>query len=102
MVGTFFVVSTVLCLNLYIALLSETFNRVYQNATANASLLQANTIIQLEHTLTKKKKKEVIDYLQADCGPLVSQVIFKDHAENKAGRLVRDPFLFFKKGLYER
>ena len=57
MVGTFFVVSTVLCLNLYIALLSETFNRVYQNATANASLLQANTIIQLEHTLTKKKKK---------------------------------------------
>jgi len=73
MVGTFFALSTVLCLNLYIALLSETFNRVYQNATANAALLQANTILQLEYTLTKKKHKRLVDHLQDECGPYVTQ-----------------------------
>ena len=26
---------------------------------------------------------------------------FKHHAENEAGRLVLDPFLFFEKALYE-
>ena len=29
------------------------------------------------------------------------KVFFKNHAENKAGRLVPDHFLFFKKALYE-
>ena len=28
-------------------------------------------------------------------------VFFKNHAENKAGKLVPDLFLFFKKALYE-
>ena len=72
MVGTFFAFSTVLCLNMYIALLSETFNRVYQNATANASLLQANTILQIEKLLSKKKKQKAFTYIQEECGPLVS------------------------------
>ena len=29
------------------------------------------------------------------------KIFFKNHAENKAGRLVPDHFLFFKKALYE-
>ena len=28
-------------------------------------------------------------------------LFFKNHAENEAGRLVSDPFLFFKKAFYE-
>eukprot|EP00111_Clytia_hemisphaerica_P011884 TCONS_00034914-protein len=80
LVGTFFAFATVLCLNLYIALLSETFNRVYQNATANASLLQANTILQLESILSKKKKAVVFKHIQEECGPLVAP-----QAEDPAG-----------------
>jgi hypothetical protein len=75
MVGTFFAFSTVLCLNLYIALLSETFNRVYQNATANASLLQANTILQIEKLLSKKKKVKAFTHIQEECAPLVSRFL---------------------------
>ena len=32
---------------------------------------------------------------------LLSIIIFKNHAENKAGRLVTDLFLFCKKSLYD-
>ena len=63
--------STVLCLNLYIALLSETFNQVYQNAKANASLLQANTILQIEKALSKTRRRKAQEYIQEECGPLV-------------------------------
>lgn len=80
MVGTFFAFSTVLCLNLYIALLSETFNRVYANAKANASLLQANTILQIQHALSKKRRKIELDHIQDECGPLVAP-----QAEDPAG-----------------
>ena len=30
-----------------------------------------------------------------------TNIFFKNHAENEAGRLVPDLFLFFKKALYE-
>ncbi|XP_065664110.1 transient receptor potential cation channel subfamily A member 1 [Hydra vulgaris] len=79
-VGTFFMLSTVLCLNLYIALLSETFNRVYQNAKANASLLQANTVLQIEAFLSKKRAKKANDYIHEECAPLVIS-----EPEDKAG-----------------
>ena len=72
MVGTYYTVSTVMCLNLYIALLSETFNRVYLNAKENAAMLQAATILQLENVLTKKRLHKVHSYIQLECGPLVS------------------------------
>lgn len=79
-VGTFFALSTVMCLNLYIALLSETFNRVYQNAKANASLLQAHTILQIESILSKKKKIRAFKYIQEECAPLTCH-----QAEDPAG-----------------
>lgn len=94
MVGTFFAFSTVLCLNLYIALLSETFNRVYANAKANASLLQANTILQIQHALSKKRRKIELDHIQDECGPLVGVVLsscfafFFKYAEIKLHKLI--------------
>ena len=58
-------------MNLYIALLSETFARVYQNATANASLLQATTILQIEKALSKKRRIKAETYIHESCSPLV-------------------------------
>ena len=63
-------------MNLYIALLSETFARVYQNAKANAALLQATTILQVEKALSKKRKSKAEEFLQRDCSPLVCDSSF--------------------------
>ena len=58
-------------MNLYIALLSETFARVYQNAKANAALLQATTILQVEKALSKKRKNLADEFIQKECSPMV-------------------------------
>lgn len=62
-------------MNLYIALLSETFARVYQNAKANAALLQATTILQVEKALSKKRKNLAEKFIQKECCPMVSQAV---------------------------
>lgn len=74
LVGTYYALSTVMCMNLYIALLTETFNQVYQNAKANASLLQATTILQIEKVLSKKRRHKAMETMQEECGPLVSRI----------------------------
>ncbi|XP_065055117.1 uncharacterized protein LOC135683708 [Rhopilema esculentum] len=70
LVGSYFAIASVVCMNLYIALLSETFARVYQNALANAALLQATTILQVENALSKKRKSRSEKYIQEECSPL--------------------------------
>ena len=71
MVGTYHAVSAVLCLNLYIALLTETFNEVYINAKAFASREQAKAILNMEKTLNKRTKMNIDKFVQENCAPLV-------------------------------
>ena len=71
MLGTYHAVSAVLCFNLYIALLTETFNEVYVNAKAYASREQAKAILNMEKTLDKKTKRNIDAYVQENCAPLV-------------------------------
>ena len=71
MLGSYYAVSTVICFNLYIALLTETFYKVYLNAKAHASREQAQIILKIEKTLNKKRKANVDEYIQDYCGPLV-------------------------------
>ena len=78
LVGTFWALSTVMCLNLYIAQLTETFQRVYTNAKANASLLQSMTILQIEKALSEKSRKRAMDTVQEECGPLVCTQVSDD------------------------
>ena len=72
LVGTYFAIAGVVCMNLYIALLSDTFSRVYGRAQANAVMQQAQIIVQMEKSLTKKKKVGLRHYMKNECGPLVS------------------------------
>ena len=72
LVGTYFALTSVVCLNLYIALLSDTFSRVYAQAKANAVMQQAQLILSVEKSLSKKKKTHFGNYMQKECGPLVS------------------------------
>ncbi|XP_072007308.1 uncharacterized protein [Engystomops pustulosus] len=68
--GTFLGVSSILCINLLIALLADTFQRVYDNATANAVMQQATMLLQIEEDLSKKNKSKFNEYMKTTCAPL--------------------------------
>ena len=72
-VGTYYALVSVVCINLYIALMSETFTRVYENAEANASLQQALLIIFLERLMGPQESAETRKYFKRKCSPLVSE-----------------------------
>ena len=71
LVGTYFALAGVVCMNLYIALLSDTFARVYAQAQANAVMQQAQMAISLEGKLGKEKKLKFSHYMQDECAPQV-------------------------------
>ncbi|XP_053189500.1 transient receptor potential channel pyrexia [Scomber japonicus] len=50
--GTFLAASSILCVNLMIALVTDTFQRVYDNSQANAVMQQAAVILQVEESIT--------------------------------------------------
>ncbi len=70
--GTYYALVSVICINLYIALLSELFTRVYDNAEANASLQQALLILFIEREMEEKNTMKSRRYFRNKCSPLVS------------------------------
>ncbi|KAI8478980.1 LON peptidase N-terminal domain and RING finger protein 2 [Branchiostoma belcheri] len=66
----FFFVSAILCINLFIALLSDTFQRVYDNAVSNAIMQQAQTILGLEASMSRKKREKFKAMIHSKCAPL--------------------------------
>jgi len=67
--GTYFALAGVICMNLYIALLSDTFARVYAQAQANAVMQLAQTVNLLEGKLKKEKRLKFGHYIQNECSP---------------------------------
>ncbi|XP_055489450.1 uncharacterized protein LOC129696067 [Leucoraja erinacea] len=74
--GTFLGVSSILCINLLIALLSDTFQRVYDNANANAAMQQASIVLYVEDHLSKEKTNAFQEFIQTSCAPL--EIFFDD------------------------
>ncbi|XP_051879492.1 transient receptor potential channel pyrexia-like [Pristis pectinata] len=74
--GTFLGVSSILCINLLIALLSDTFQRVYDNANANAAMQQASIVLYVEDHLNKKRKNTFQEFIHTSCAPL--EIFFDD------------------------
>ncbi|XP_030234543.1 transient receptor potential cation channel subfamily A member 1 isoform X1 [Gadus morhua] len=68
--GTFLFLSSILCMNLLIALLSDTFQRVYDNAQANAVMQQAAIILQVEDTIPFLRRFYDHRHIQVHCAPL--------------------------------
>ncbi|KPP74794.1 hypothetical protein Z043_106020, partial [Scleropages formosus] len=68
--GTFLGLSAILCVNLLIALLSDTFQRVYENALANAVMQQASIILQVEESMPHLRRLCDNQYLHRHCAPL--------------------------------
>ena len=69
--GTYFALCGVICMNLYIGLLSDTFAREYTRAQANATMQQAKIIILLESKMNKLHRSKFGHYMQENCSPLV-------------------------------
>lgn len=55
--GTYLAVSAIVMLNLFIALMSDTFQRVYDNAKANAAMQRASTILNMEENMGDKSRE---------------------------------------------
>ena len=69
--GSYIAISAVIILNILIALLSHTFQRVYDNAKSNAVMQKAYIILNLERSLGKTRRQKLHDYLNAQCSPEV-------------------------------
>ena len=79
--------ASIVILNLLIALLSDTFQRVYENAVATAVMQRAQTIISLEKALRNKTKKAYREFIEKDCSP--EALYYEESAENAAGRITQ-------------
>ena len=70
--GSYLAVSSIICLNLFIALMSDTFQRVYDNANANAVMQKASTILALETDMSFTNKDRFLHHIHTCCAPEVS------------------------------
>lgn len=70
--GTFIALSGIVMINLFIALMSDTFQRVYDNAKANAVMQRAAAIQDVEGRLSKSKINSFRRFIHTHGCPLVS------------------------------
>ena len=93
--GSFIGVMAIINLNILIALLSDTFTRVYGNAVANAVMQRAKTILFLEKSFSSKKEREYRDFIRHNGSPetvdLHRDITTKsDRDEQKTSEMLKD------------
>ena len=69
--GSFIAIAAIVTLNLLIALLTNTFERLYENAIANAVMQRAQTILLLQKSLRKKQKSKYYNFIKEKGSPEV-------------------------------
>lgn len=67
--GSFIIISAIVLMNLYIALLSNTFQRVYDNARATAAIQRARLLQDLELDTSAKKLSRYKEYIKDNYSP---------------------------------
>ena len=103
--GSYITLSHVIILNLLIALLSDTFYRVYENARANAVMQRAYTILTLERNMSKKMRRKMLEHIRTHCSPEVLQYeddVDEDVSHLRIARQILDDLYEMKKILDER
>lgn len=76
---------TIVTLNLLIALLSDTFTRVHDNAESNAIMQRAIKVIEAERALSKKKKLNYREHIRLNCSPeIIDSVVDTTDPQNIA------------------
>ena len=79
--------ASIVILNLLIALLSDTFQRVYENAMATAVMQRAQTIIALEKSLRAKRKRQYREFIDKECSP--EALYYEESADNASSRITQ-------------
>jgi hypothetical protein len=69
--GSFIAIAAIVTLNLLIALLTNTFERLYENAIANAVMQRAETILLLQKSLRQKQKSKYYNFIREKASPEV-------------------------------
>ncbi|XP_048759096.2 transient receptor potential cation channel subfamily V member 1-like isoform X2 [Ostrea edulis] len=69
LVGFWLALSAVLCLNLFIALLSDTFQRVYDNAQANAVMQKALMTLSIWENMSESRRNIFNIHMETSCNP---------------------------------
>ncbi|XP_024660551.1 uncharacterized protein LOC101484410 isoform X2 [Maylandia zebra] len=105
--GTFLAASSILCVNLLIALLTDTFQRVHNNSQANAMMQQAAVILQVEESMPLLRHFYDNQYISSHCSPLVEPsddgITTNLHYHDEMGRItvqikeVLDQFLVLQR-----
>lgn len=67
--GSFLIISAIVLMNLYIALLSNTFQRVYDNARATAAIQRARLLQDLELDASAKKLSRYREHIHNNYSP---------------------------------
>ena len=83
----YYLVMSILSLNLFIALLSQVFSQVFQDTKKYVSLEQAKSILSAETFLSAREKICNTEYLQRHCKPLVRVLHARNDSEISKGFL---------------
>lgn len=67
--GSFIIIAAIVLMNLYIALLSNTFQRVYDNARATAAIQRARLLQDLELEASARKRRRYREYISTNYSP---------------------------------
>lgn len=68
---TYVFVSFVIVLNLIIAMITDTFKRVFSYAQEHAAMERAKTIINIEDSMREKTRKRYWEFIRNQCSPLI-------------------------------
>ena len=67
--GTYVFLGGLICLNLYIALMSNTFQRLYDNAKANALMQCTAYLVETETRMSFQKQHQHREWMNKNCNP---------------------------------
>ena len=92
--GIMLIVTAIILMNMYIALLSNTFQRVYDNAKATAAMHRARWIQNIEVASSPAKVAKYRDFIRTNCSPLQTDylVILSDEEpqDRKQGKKISE------------
>ena len=74
LISLFHALVTFILLAIFVALITSKFTTCYSRCVAEASLLQASVVLQLEKNLSKQEKSKLNAYYKRFCNPLVRTI----------------------------
>jgi len=87
LVGLFILLGNIVSLNLFIALLSNTFQRIYDNAKATAQMERAATILEMERGMSVRNQQKNNHWIIKDFAPEV--LYYDDDAMEEEGVVLK-------------